>query len=86
MVRGCFTIDSDYESQIARSHHKFVRQTCTAALCSCTDDAASDSSEKELDDLPATPVLTDEEVLCESMEQLFRVGVPQRRFKVGHIQ
>jgi hypothetical protein len=38
-----------------------------------------------MDGLPATPVLTDEQVLCESLEQLFRVGVPQRRFKVGRI-
>ncbi|KAG8214745.1 hypothetical protein J3R82DRAFT_9834 [Butyriboletus roseoflavus] len=67
--------------KIARSHRKFVRQTCTVALSSYTDDAVSETSEKEIDNLPATPVLTDAEVLCESMEQLFRVGVPQRRFK-----
>lgn len=27
----------------------------------------------------------DEEILCESLEQLFRLRVPQRRFKVGRI-
>jgi len=73
-------------SQIARRQHKFVLQTCTTALSSCTDDAASETSEKESDDPPATPVLTDERILCDNLEQLFRIGVPQRRFKVGRIQ
>lgn len=73
--------------QIARRQHKFVIQTSTAALCACTStdaDGASDL-EEEIDNLCATPVLTDPEVLCESLEQHFRVGVPRRRFKVGLI-
>lgn len=62
----------------------FVLQTATAALSSCTD-AASETSDEETDESPATPVLTDEQVLCQSLEQLFRMGVPKRRFKVGRI-
>ncbi|KAH0832191.1 hypothetical protein J3R83DRAFT_13109 [Lanmaoa asiatica] len=67
--------------KIARSHHKFVLQTSFATLSSCTDDAASETSEKEMGNHPVTAVLTDEQVLCESLEQLFRKGVPKRRFK-----
>ncbi|KAG6372870.1 hypothetical protein JVT61DRAFT_7305 [Boletus reticuloceps] len=65
--------------KIARRQHKFVLQTATAALSSCTDNAGT--SEEDLDGLSATPVLTDEQILCESLEQLFRMGVPKRRFK-----
>ncbi|KAF8558383.1 hypothetical protein OG21DRAFT_1494145 [Imleria badia] len=67
--------------KIARREHAFVLQTATATLSSCTDAAVSETSEEETDELPATPVLTDEQVLCQSLEQLFRMGVPQRRFK-----
>lgn len=72
-------------SQVARSQHKFILHASATAL-SCTNDDTADTLEEEIDDLPATPALTDEQILCESLEQLFRVGVPQRRFKVGCIQ
>jgi len=67
--------------QIARRQHKFVIQTSTTALCACSDADGASDSEEGIDNLCATAVLTDPEVLCESLEQLFRVGVPLRRFK-----
>jgi len=51
-------------------------QACLRALIS------SDTEDQDSDDSDATPKLTDDEAICQSMEQLFRVGVPQPRFKV----
>ncbi|KAG9315594.1 hypothetical protein JVU11DRAFT_3232 [Chiua virens] len=65
----------------ARIQHQFVLEASAAALSSCTEENASDTQQEEIDHAPAPPVLVDGEVLCESLEQLFRVGTPQRRFK-----
>ncbi|KIJ59482.1 hypothetical protein HYDPIDRAFT_33170 [Hydnomerulius pinastri MD-312] len=65
----------------ARSRHNLVLQASSTAIYSCTRDDASEDIEWETEDPPSASILTNEEVLCESLEQLFRVGVPQRRFK-----
>ncbi|KIK88799.1 hypothetical protein PAXRUDRAFT_688090 [Paxillus rubicundulus Ve08.2h10] len=67
--------------KVARSRHTRVLQASAAAISSCIGDDAVEDSAEEVDGAPSVPALTDEQVLCEVLEQLFRIGVPQRRFK-----
>lgn len=62
----------------ARARHQSVLQASAAALSLCLASRDSDSDEGEQIN---TPKLTPEAVLCESLEQIFRTGVPQTRFK-----
>ncbi|KAH7885089.1 hypothetical protein F5I97DRAFT_1967933 [Phlebopus sp. FC_14] len=67
--------------KVSRSRHNRLLQISTAAISSCIGLGTGDESEAEIEDPPPTAVLIDEEVICESLEQIFRVGAPQRRFK-----
>ncbi|KAF8837910.1 hypothetical protein BDN67DRAFT_1013480 [Paxillus ammoniavirescens] len=67
--------------KVARSRHTRVLQASAAAISSCIGNDASEDPAEEVDGAPSVSALTDEQALCEVLEQLFRVGVPQRRFK-----
>ncbi|KAG2145862.1 hypothetical protein DEU56DRAFT_910145 [Suillus clintonianus] len=63
----------------ARARHQSVLQASATALSLCF--APRDSEDSDEGEQINTPELTPEAVLCESLEQMFRVGVPQTRFK-----
>lgn len=64
----------------ARARHQSVLQASVAALSLCFASRNSEDSD-EGEQINASN-LTPEAVLCESLEQIFRAGVPQTRFKV----
>ncbi|KAG1822526.1 uncharacterized protein BJ212DRAFT_1328570 [Suillus subaureus] len=63
----------------ARARHQSVLRTSVAALSLCF--ASRDSEDSDEGEQISAPNLTPEAVLCESLEQIFRAGVPQTRFK-----
>ncbi|KAG1797739.1 uncharacterized protein HD556DRAFT_1525837 [Suillus plorans] len=63
----------------ARARHHSVLQTSAAALSLCL--ASRDSDDSDDGEQISGSKLTPEAVLCESLEQIFRAGVPQTRFK-----
>ncbi|KAG1879117.1 hypothetical protein F4604DRAFT_1753081 [Suillus subluteus] len=64
----------------ARARHQSVLQTSVAALSLCF--ASRDPEDSDEGEQINASNLTPEAVLCESLEQIFRAGVPQTRFKV----
>ncbi|KAG2153030.1 uncharacterized protein EDB93DRAFT_1248948 [Suillus bovinus] len=64
----------------ARHRHQSVLQASAAALSLCL--ASRDSDNSDNGEEIHVSKLTPEAVLCESLEQIFRAGVPQTRFKV----
>lgn len=67
----------------ARSTLDSVFQASVAAIKTHVLDLAVDGAEGEEDDHPSAASLSDEEVLCQVLEQIYRVGVPQRRLKLA---
>ncbi|KAG1749226.1 hypothetical protein EDB19DRAFT_1681397 [Suillus lakei] len=63
----------------ARARHQSVLQASAAALSLCF--APRDTEDSDEGEQINASKLTPEAVLCESLEQIFRVGVPQTRFK-----
>lgn len=66
----------------ARNTLDSVFQASVAAIKTHLLDLAVDEAEGEEDDHPSAASLSDEEVLCQVLEQIYRIGVPQRRLKV----
>ncbi|OJA07785.1 hypothetical protein AZE42_06737 [Rhizopogon vesiculosus] len=64
----------------ARARHQSVLQASAAALSLCF--APSDAEDSEEIEGTNASTLTPDAVLCETLEQLFRAGVPHTRFKV----
>ncbi|KAG1765946.1 hypothetical protein EDD22DRAFT_968373 [Suillus occidentalis] len=64
----------------ARARHQSVLHASAAALSLCFVSCDSEDSDKA--EQINISKLTPEAVLCESLEQIFRAGVPQTRFKV----
>ncbi|KAI6030690.1 hypothetical protein F5J12DRAFT_303832 [Pisolithus orientalis] len=69
--------------KVARHTLDTTFQASVAAINSHLAEPAVDGAEEEQDDHPSAVQLSDEDVLCQVLEQLFRIGVPQRRPKLA---
>lgn len=69
--------------KIARDTLDSIFQASVAAIKSHLAEPAVDGAEGEQDDHPSAARLSDEEVLCQVLEQIYRIGVPQRRPKLA---
>ncbi|KAH7926460.1 hypothetical protein BV22DRAFT_1194353 [Leucogyrophana mollusca] len=66
----------------AKAHQKVMLRDSLDALSACVGAPISGESDDEGSE-PSASALTDEEAICMSLEQLFRIGVPQPRFKAA---
>ncbi|KAI6121014.1 hypothetical protein EV401DRAFT_1952806, partial [Pisolithus croceorrhizus] len=69
--------------KIARHTLDSIFQASAAAIKAHLAEPAIDEAEGEEDDHPSAARLSDEEVLCQVLEQIYRIGVPQRRPKLA---